>query len=94
MAEASSILREIPFALDYPSDELLGEPSFAGNTTTVQGIIDCVCLYGDGSVALIDYKSDTVNERAPVYVPVGADAAIFRCIPKDTPYNCRSIRTS
>ncbi len=73
MAEASSILREIPFALDYPSDELLGEPSFAGNTTTVQGIIDCVCLYGDGSVALIDYKSDTVNERAPVYVPVGAD---------------------
>ena len=71
MAAASSILREIPFALDYPSDELLGEPSFAGNTTTVQGIIDCVCLYGDGSVALIDYKSDTVNERVRAYAPPG-----------------------
>lgn len=56
------ILREIPFAMDAPSDELFGVSEFAGNITTVQGVIDCIAL-SDGKVTLIDYKSDTVPDR-------------------------------
>ena len=60
---SQEILREIPFAVSYPSSELFGDQALEGNTTVVQGIIDCVCRTG-GNVTLIDYKSDAVRGGA------------------------------
>jgi ATP-dependent helicase/nuclease subunit A len=59
IASSDRIMREVPFALDLPSDELFSEPSFKGSATTVQGVMDCVTIKGD-VVTLIDYKSDFV----------------------------------
>ena len=62
IASADEVMREIPFAVEYPSDTLFGDPDLAGNSTVVQGIIDCVCRSG-GKIILIDYKSDYISGR-------------------------------
>ena len=59
IASSDRIMREVPFAIDLPSDELFSEPTFKGSATTVQGVMDCVTIKGD-VVTLIDYKSDFV----------------------------------
>ncbi|GED68841.1 ATP-dependent helicase/nuclease subunit A [Brevibacillus reuszeri] len=59
MKQARVVHRELPFTLVIPAHEVeseLGEES--GEQVVVQGVIDCLLEEQDGSLVLIDFKTD------------------------------------
>ena len=70
LEDAHEVKREFRFhvrlpASDFTSDKEL-KVKLAGETVLVQGVIDCLVIAGDGTLTLIDYKTDrlTKEERA------------------------------
>ena len=64
MREAKEIYREIRFNIKLPAEEFSTSPlrkeELAGEELLVQGVIDCFYRRQDGSVILIDYKTDAI----------------------------------
>jgi ATP-dependent helicase/nuclease subunit A len=59
---AEHIHRETPFSLAIPASEIYGADSVGDQSILVQGIIDCI-IEEDGGLILLDYKSDSIEER-------------------------------
>jgi ATP-dependent helicase/nuclease subunit A len=62
LLSAGRVHRETPFSLAIPSSEIYGDGSLGDQAILVQGIIDCIIEEDDGLV-LLDYKSDSIEER-------------------------------
>jgi ATP-dependent helicase/nuclease subunit A len=66
MREAREIYRELRFHLRLPAaeftqNELLKE-KLGDETLYVQGVIDAVICHKDGTITLVDYKTDRLSE--------------------------------
>jgi ATP-dependent helicase/nuclease subunit A len=57
--ESPLVRRETPFVLGWPASELYGR-DYSQKTVLVHGIVDCYFARPDGTLALVDYKSDKV----------------------------------
>lgn len=67
---SSRVYREYRFIVDMPaadftSDAVLAE-KFDGSTVLVQGVIDCFFVMPDGSIKLVDYKTDRLDTSAGI----------------------------
>ncbi|RYD02275.1 hypothetical protein N752_26030 [Desulforamulus aquiferis] len=64
MLKAKKVIRELPFSLALPAQEVypeLTEAETDNQQVLIQGIIDCLVEQGeDGGLVIIDYKSDAV----------------------------------
>ena len=60
MKNAEKIYREEPFV--FFEDASVLAPDYAGENICVQGIIDCYYIKNDGSIVLVDYKSDVYEK--------------------------------
>jgi len=62
MKAAAKVYRELPFTMAIPLEELhlpTGNPAeTADSKVLVQGVIDCIFEEGDGSLILLDFKTD------------------------------------
>lgn len=68
ISEAKEVYREKRFNVRLPASEFTLDPEKAGllgeETILVQGVVDCLFVEKDGSVCLVDYKTDrTPRER-------------------------------
>lgn len=60
IANADSVLREFKFSVLLPAVKWF--PQAAGEQFLVQGVVDC-CIFENGEMTVIDFKSDSVTER-------------------------------
>ncbi len=78
MRQASEIYREYRFLTDFPasdfSDDNERSDALVGKTILVQGVIDCFFVLPDGSVKLVDYKTDRLDKRT------GIDKAVEKLV--------------
>ncbi len=59
MRNASKVMREVPFTMMLDSKDIFESD---GEKVMVQGIIDCLIENADGSLVLLDYKTDRYGE--------------------------------
>lgn len=63
MQQASSIRREVPFTMALPANEAYNDWKKGEEQIMVQGIIDCIFEDEQGSIVLLDYKTDAITNR-------------------------------
>lgn len=67
MREARRLYRELRFNLRLPAEEFTENPeakaALRGKTLLTQGVIDCIIEGEDGSLHLIDYKTDRLTKE-------------------------------
>ena len=70
MKNAKNLYRELRFNVNLPASLFTEDEErrrlYDGHTVLVQGVIDCIIEYEDGSIGLYDYKTDRLSpeERA------------------------------
>jgi ATP-dependent exoDNAse (exonuclease V) beta subunit len=73
MLDAGDIRRELRFNVMLPASLFSGDPALAealgDSEVLVQGVMDCVFISADGTLTLVDYKTDRIPKG------LGADAA-------------------
>lgn len=78
MRKANEIYREYRFLTDFPATDFSGDSersnTLVGKTILVQGVIDCFFVLPDGSVKLVDYKTDRLDKR------MGIDNAVEKLV--------------
>ena len=79
MMGAKRLYRELRFNVKLPAENFANDPkrraALSGKEVLVQGVIDCVIEYEDGSLHLIDYKTDRLT-RAELASGTGAERLI------------------
>ena len=67
MRAADKLYRELRFNVRIPAERFTEDPeavrAYRGREVLVQGVIDCIAIGADGSVLLVDYKTDRLTER-------------------------------
>ena len=67
MASAKKVYRELRFNIKLPAEAFTENDerraAIKGKEVLVQGVIDCVIEQKDGSLRLVDYKTDRLSER-------------------------------
>ena len=67
MKQAKNIYREFRFNLPLPAESFTAEEEkrrlLSGEKILVQGVIDCIIEYADGSIGLYDYKTDRLTRE-------------------------------
>ena len=67
MASAKKLYRELRFNIKLPAEAFTENDerraAIKGKEVLVQGVIDCVIEQKDGSLRLVDYKTDRLSER-------------------------------
>ena len=71
--ESGEVLREYPFTVLLPA-LVLNEAAGEGDTVLLQGVVDCCFAEADGSLTVVDFKTDRVfgadvRPRAEEYRP-------------------------
>lgn len=66
MKQAKAVYRELPFTIAQPAAEVAGIPGdLSGHMEEerilVQGVLDCLIEHEDGSLTLLDYKTDAIE---------------------------------
>ena len=66
MRAASRLYRELRFNVRIPAERFTEDPeavlAYEGREVLVQGVIDCIAIGADGSVLLVDYKTDRLTD--------------------------------
>ncbi len=60
--QRGELWREFRFNVFLPASEFTKEPMLQNERILVQGVTDCIYKRRDGSLVLVDYKTDSVNE--------------------------------
>ncbi|RFU67565.1 helicase-exonuclease AddAB subunit AddA [Bacillus sp. V59.32b] len=63
MQQASSVRREMPFTMPLPANEVYNDWKKGEELIMVQGIIDCIFEDEQGTLVLLDYKTDAITDR-------------------------------
>ncbi len=63
MRNAARVMKELPFTMMLDSKDIFGTD---GEKVMVQGIIDCLIENADGSLVLLDYKTDRYGEPSEI----------------------------
>lgn len=65
LKNAHRVHRELPFTMAVSAKEVIDDEGFAdqgeGDQIIVQGVLDCLVEHEDGSLTLIDYKTDAIE---------------------------------
>ena len=66
MRAAKHLYRELRFNIRLPAEDFSREPqrrsAISGKKILVQGVIDCIIENADGTLSLIDYKTDRLTQ--------------------------------
>ncbi len=67
MRAARKLYRELRFNVRMPAEQFTENPeavtAYSGRHVLVQGVIDCIAVGEDGSVLLVDYKTDRLTRE-------------------------------
>ncbi|MGC5327894.1 helicase-exonuclease AddAB subunit AddA [Brevibacillus sp. SYSU BS000544] len=62
LKSASRVHRELPFTMAVNAREVLSEQAhLEGDMVILQGVLDCLIEHPDGSLTLVDYKTDAID---------------------------------
>ena len=92
----AKLYRELRFNAKLPAEKFAADPdrkaALSGNEVLVQGVIDCIIEKDDGSLHLIDYKTDRLTKEE-LKNPTLAEERLRKSHTLQLSYYCDAIKT-
>ena len=92
----AKLYRELRFNAKLPAEKFAADPdrkaALSGNEVLVQGVIDCIIENEDGSLHLIDYKTDRLTKEE-LKNPTLAEERLRKSHTLQLSYYCDAIKT-